>query len=167
MCTSHINGIVFRDWSTHYFPVVCCILLGFLYLFSIQLYFDSFFSLSLFLLLSFSFSRVKFLWKNDKSFKVPNAINQDCFRSLFCCSCYTWWCWSCLNLKFHIPPEALLPTASLSSIYLYLTILCPPILVNPVTKTVKHVLCMNVHCTPFVYACQYPTSHINCVVAWY
>lgn len=43
------------------------------------------------------------LWKNDKLFKVPNAINQDCFR----CHCYVcaaremWWCWSCLNLELY------------------------------------------------------------------
>lgn len=43
-----------------------------------------------------------FFRKNDKSFKVPNAINQDCFRYYcFCLRCQRWWCWSCLNAELY------------------------------------------------------------------
>lgn len=69
---------------------------------------------------SFFFVLCEFLWKNDKSFKVPNSINQDCFRLVLFCfvfiffSCRFVWLPQMMLIMFESKvthwTKALLPT---------------------------------------------------------
>lgn len=172
------------EWDKHYFPVVCCVLSlnmgisdGVCFRFSCSLL--SFFVIFVVVVHFFSFSwSCEFLWKNDKSFKVPNAINQDCFRSLFCCCiqmmvlimfeskvtypqqkhCYRphHFHQSICKPKLVHVPIATIATIATPPVLPLLLLLLLPCSVNgpvPMTKTTKHITCSSIAYThtPFVY----------------